>query len=707
MIAILLSLLLLGIYFYVIFNAAKELINTIRQIKPAIFKLLYAIALLVPGLLLYFLLKNERAIYYWDFSGYWGSAIVYTKDFFSSPGATLKRVYFSIQYDEYNILPNVLLAPANKLIGLKFCDYIFSIYLIYCLPFSLVMSSIVIKLNHGIKTWLKLFIPFIVLCFTPCLLPLRFGFLDIVGLTYIAIIISILLRSNYFRDLKITSAIGTGLLLLLLIFNRRWYAFWFVSFFFAVFLLNLFYAIKHKNQKAIINTCINLGIAGTVAMGIMLVFFYPYFEMTVLKDYADIYSAYRGTTPINQVRNFITFFGMFILLTSFAGLVFSFKKHLSLVIFFCVSAIVIIVLFTRVNDFGGYQHFYLMVPFFLFFFIQAVLRFSHKKYIVFVFFALLLVNNIFVFALNTPESTNPVFAKADGTRMDRSDYEVVNKMSDKVISLQQAGSNVYCIASSSILNDDILKSIKLPDHESPVYMMSLTQHVDKRDHFPNELFFADYVIVTDPVQVHLGENNQKLIVYFNEAILKGDLKKYYKKEETYHLQKNVTAYLLKKIASPGNAEIQKMYDYFKDAYPEYENMYAVNRALVKISDIKRGDGYGSVFSDAKDKVCIYPGSTIPSQLSINPDAADTTLSFTASFNNKESLAANCNPEKDGEVYLIIKQDGITTDSIYVTHKEDKNIVVDLKGKKKITLIVNKGKNEDYCDWFMLNNFTIK
>ena len=102
--------------------------------------------------------------------------------------------------------------------------------------------------------------------------------------------------------------------MLLLIFNRRWYAFWFVAFYFSVFIVNLIVAIKNKDKKIVYNTIINLGIAGIVPMVIMLVFFYPFFEMTVLKDYSDIYSAYRSVGIMQQINNFSSFFGIFIII---------------------------------------------------------------------------------------------------------------------------------------------------------------------------------------------------------------------------------------------------------------------------------------------------------------------------------------------------------------------------------------------------------
>jgi hypothetical protein len=704
--ALLLSLLLLVGYAYVLFKFSTELIKAVSTIKSKVFRVVYSISLLLPGLALFFLLKDEKFVYYWDYSGYWYKAITFSNEFFTNPFQALKSVYHSVRHEEYNSLPNVLLAPANHVLGLNFNNYVFSIYLVYLVPFALVFSSLIIRLNPEADNKFKLAVPFFILCFAPCLIPIRYGFLDIVGLVYIALVLSILVRSNYFRELNIKRAIISGLLLLLLIFNRRWYAFWFVAFYFAVFAVNFIAAIKTKNYKMLINTCINLGIAGIVPMAIMLLFFYPYFEMTVLKDYKDIYSAYRGASIMHQADNFNHFFGLFIILTAIAGIVLSLKKQKTLTGFFAIGSVIITVLFVRVNDFGGLQHYYLLVPFFMFFFLQAAAYFSARKYVLVALFALLLVNNCFVFALN-PVENSYAFSKIEGKAFFRPDYDEVKKIANRVTELHNQGKYVYCLASAGALNEDIIKHIKLPDVSNPVFKLQRTQHLDKRDRFPNELFLADYVITTLPAELHLGAENQKLIAYFNEEIMNGSLKQHYEKVQEYQLKDNVKAYLMKRTSSLNNTEIQSIHDYFKSAYPEYEQMFAINRTILKTSDITIGDGFGIVAFENESTINLCPGSTRPSEISFMFDENDKTISFTATFNNKETLVKECNSEKDGEVNLIIKENGTVIKTIYLTHRKDEKIMLDVSGKKKITLSVDKGRNEDYCDWFRLVDFQIK
>ncbi|MCX4318081.1 MAG: hypothetical protein OSJ52_15835, partial [Lachnospiraceae bacterium] len=66
--------------------------------------------------------------------------------------------------------------------------------------------------------------------------------------------------------------------------------------------------------------------------------------------------------------------------------------------------------------------------------------------------------------------------------------------------------------------------------------------VDKRDSFNWNTAFADYLIVGDPVQVHLGEENQQVMSLLVEHILAGTGpgEAYSLLSETFYLANDVT-----------------------------------------------------------------------------------------------------------------------------------------------------------------------
>lgn len=706
--AILISILLFIGYLYLIYSNSKDFFQILNQQQKK-FQLLYCIAVIIPGILLVFLLKDERFFYSWDTSGYWVKSAKFSKSFFDNPFISFESIYNSIRHDEYNLLANLLLAPANKFLGINFEDYVFSVYLVYFLPISILISNICVQTFKSNSDKI-LILPFIILIFTPFLIPIRYGFIDIVGLVPIFIIINLLIKSTFLQSINFKSSIIIGLMMLLLVFSRRWYSFWAVSFYFSIFIINLAFSIKRKDYKILLNTCINLFIAGIIPVGLILSFFYPFFEMSLLKDYQDLYSGFRGSSYQQQFLNFILFFGVLIIILASTGGYFLWKRSKLLLFFLVFSTSLLLFLFLRINDLGGYQHFYLIVPLISilsFVFISEILL-KNKKNIFYGISILIIINYIFVFSINTNGKPNYFFSSVDGKAKNRSDYYEIQNISRDLKTLQDEGKTIYSLASSKILNNDLLQNTQMP--ENPRFLTSLlsTQHVDKRDKFPNDLLWASYVLVTNPVQLHLRPQNQELIVYFNEEILNGSLKKHYIIEKKYTLMENVEILLLKKISPFSSEELKRIKNHFKNKYPDHPTMYEVNSTIAQISSYKTGNAHGKVVFES-DQFMMHPGGTDSTIVNFNLTGMEKELKFTTTFKNKKSFedAGGCNADNDGEVFLYIIGDKKLLKKYYVTHKADIQINLPIHNLHELTLAVDKGKNEDYCDWFTIKNLEIK
>jgi len=711
--AIILCVVLLIIYLYLIYRFSKEFwLEVSENISNYVLRFFYFLTLIIPGFLLLYILKSEKFIYYWDSSNYWEKSIRFTNSLFHSPIQTLKQTYNSILHDEYNSLANLLLAPVQKIFGtLDYSTYVFSIYLIYFLPFVLVLSSLVFRLYPETKPSVKLLIPVIVTLFTPFLIPIRYGFIDIIGLLFTTMIFYLLIKSDYLSKVNLKVCFFIAVLLLLVVFSRRYYAFWVVAFFISTFTVRLFIYFKTKDKKVLINATANLFIIGSTALSVMLLLFYSFFEMSALKDYTDIYSAYRGRTLLEEISAFLSFFGIMIVAISFAGFIISFKKMKELSVFFFIFTIITLCLFTRINDFG-YQHYYLIVPFFIIFFIQVIIYVSKLKkpiYYLGSITTLLLLNNILVFGSNAAYSSGfTFFSTTEGKSFFRPDYNEVLRIYNEAIKIKEEKKFIYCLSSGNLLNDSMLKNVSLPNINNQLSNLFPTQHVDKRDQFPNELFIADYVITTNPVNIHLGEENQQLITYFNHEILNGILKENYKVIKVFYLANNTEVLLLKRIEFVNNKQASAMEAHFKKLYPEYKNMYKISFFFKCISDIKLGDSYSSVaFEDNNESLIIHPGDKIPTEVTFDFEKGYKEISFTASFNNKSTIVNECDPEKDAEIYLSIMADKKLIEKIYITHKKDELIKIKLSEYTKLTFIVDKGKNEDYCDWFKISNLQLR
>src|SRR5690606_18535330 len=133
---------------------------------------------------------------------------------------------------------------------------------------------------------------------------------------------------------------------------------------------------------------------------IVLGFFYPYFEMAALKDYRDLYTAYRSPNPL-QFLVVGVFYGLLVLLFAVAGARALMRQPSSrkLMWFLLISTVIIVVLFTRINSFGGHHHYYLLTPLVVtsFLFGTLSLKVKRKKLVLLAGAVTLVLNFVAVF----------------------------------------------------------------------------------------------------------------------------------------------------------------------------------------------------------------------------------------------------------------------------------------------------------------------
>jgi len=710
--AILISIFLLIAYSFIVYYFSKEFWNTFKTTNSPFYKILYICLLITPTVPLFYITTNEKFVYYWDFANYWIKSINFSESFFNNPIATINSIYASVNYESYNTSANLLLAPSQELFApINYNVYISSIYLMYSLPLVFVLSSLIYKLYKDLDTKTKLVIPICIALFTPLLVPIRYGFLDIAGVFWMLIIFHLYIDTNYLKDKNILKNVWIAIFLLIVVFTRRFYAFWVVAFFVSSFLVSLFSYVTSRNKKDFFNTVLNLTAIAFIFTAVLILVFYPFFEMSVLKDYKDIYSAYTSRPFLQETNLVIAYYGAVILLISLIGWFYNILKNSVFTSFLTIFTIITVYLFTRINYFG-FQHHYLTIPFFIINFIGIFHFFKSKQIYARIGIPLLLLtNNIVVFAYNKEEQNNnnlPVFSKVKGKSHNRTDYEQIVEISKFVLNLKEKNQTAYCLSSGYILNEAIIRLLYLPNKDPLADVLYQTQDVDKRDRFPTELFLADYVITTNPIDVHLGENNQQIVAYFKNQILNGILKQNYTMVKTFSLEDDMKAIVLKKQKNVSSSQINEIKNYFKKLYPNYENMYSVN-ALLYVENTIKGDNYGSIsIADAGKAVMIHPGQNTPSKIDFNFEGTNyKELNFMATFNNKSSINQNCNADKDAEVYLKIKSGDSILKTYYMTHKKDEKISIQIPENKKITFEVDKGKNEDYCDWFKITNFIIQ
>jgi hypothetical protein len=148
---------------------------------------------------------------------------------------------------------------------------------------------------------------------------------------------------------------------------------------------------------------------------------------------------------------------------------------------------------------------------------------------------------------------------------------------DRVAAEMGGRPSIYCLASSAVLNSNILyaypPSLHRPFHAA--MLVRNTANIDKRDGFPNELVSADLVVVCDPPQVHQGVENQQVVVEPARQILAGEGfgAAFERLPEEFVLEGGTKTYVYVRARPIEPADVAALSAALRRSYPERPSVY--------------------------------------------------------------------------------------------------------------------------------------
>ena len=133
--------------------------------------------------------------------------------------------------------------------------------------------------------------------------------------------------------------------------------------------------------------------------------------------------------------------------------------------------------------------------------------------------------------------------------------------------------SIYVLASSLIFNDDILRyACQLPENQqfNVCDKILTTNHIDKREGFPQQLFNASYIVIADPIQYHVPADGQRVIGIPARLIEQnqGIGESYRLLPRQFMLDNGVRATIYKKISTPKTSELKQLQELFQSFYPD-------------------------------------------------------------------------------------------------------------------------------------------
>lgn len=538
---------LLSIFLMVLFRAVKcaalEAVSRLRSLSKLEW-LFIVIVLAVLNISVKLYSHYSYQIFFWDNSGYWETTHTLAQTLRESWSQFFRDIYDSVFSTDYNYiiaLPGSLLCA---IFGKSRYVFLAGIVNLYVFPFC-VMVYLFIK-NKSSKPIVTTVCVFLLL---PILIFLNLvGFIDVAGAPVCFLALVLYLRSRKNDRSELWEYFLIGCLLALAILLRRWYAFFALSFVIAALVDGIIF--KRSLYKFF---------AMLFPLAFILLFFFQTFvSLKLLDNYGQMYSAYQ----MGLSFDFALVRKNYGLLAPSVLIIFSFilmrKRQIRYIGCFIIIQLALCFIIFVSTQSHGQQHLLLYLPGFIYLasllFSKIIGRFNKKIAVSAICLAAsaLFTINCLIRTDYQSKTLPPSLSLYPEVRQDIKNILEINSYLDQLV--EGTDKQVGVLASSLTMNREILTNAEISISLSSSYDIdrSYLAHlpaVDSRDDLPYSVLYCDYILVCSPVQTHLGEQKQQVVVVPANSFLEGrDIAGAFTLNKEFYISAdNITVYIYEKV----------------------------------------------------------------------------------------------------------------------------------------------------------------
>lgn len=563
-----------GIFFGFIALALVKAVKGYGRVAKTDGRVLLGLALFL-NILAALYIAGSATVYIWDTAGYWMNA----QSLAAAPLGLgqLREVLSSVITLDYNYLLAWPISLIMRVFGTGRYVFALSIVNLYLLPAVWGLCALGRRMGKGGGLMLALSLPMLV--YTALV-----GFVDVAAAS--AAIWAFVIYTDSEKDAQ-SRGVLAGFLLVLSFLLRRYFFFFAISFGVAALLKKLITERKHWADW------LNMLCTGAVCS----VFFAQSFIVDKIfrSNYGDTYSAYALGFQ-SDVMLFCRYFGWVLLFLTLVLAIFLLIRRRGArgeAVLALGQLVLCYFLFTRVQS-HGQQHLLLYLPAIAIILSRGLgelpdwgwkrpcLWFMTAVFTLSPFIPRVQPASIAEIVLPNPL---PSFSYKGPQRADLMELVALRSYMDRLSAKEEKTAAI--VASSFNFNnntyENLLISLGIPAGEGQKTKMLYVSDVDKRDGFSWNVLSADYLIVTDPVQTHLGEENQQVMALLAHDLLDGTGPgaAFRPLRQQFTLTGGVKVYIYERTRAVSAEEYRSVSDRLIEKYPEYADLYAVPAELLK------------------------------------------------------------------------------------------------------------------------------
>ncbi len=531
------------------------------------------------GVLIYTAISKEQFIYYWDYGGYYDRTIFIKNMYKENAVDVLKNVYESSTLSDYGTWISAVMAFPLRLTQGRFADYVMLVYVIFAVPAAFSLS--LLGGGYFSERCHKYFLSgcnLLILLMPWYLQPMLEGYPGIAAFVPLICALWIFLKSEGLYKLTIPDVIVFSFSLIAAALLRRYFCFYIVGFVVGGICYSICYWRMYRHTKAeLFHYAASYIKVGCISIFSLLLFFPGFLQRVLFVDYAGMYTAYNNGGMLEKCRAFIDHLGVLLLfLILFAAVVVcqNYRKYVPLFLFCFIFEVVTAVCFFSVQSVGIHHYWTFLLPLLLLLmlFLNIMMIGEKKSYLVLCCICFFYNTSYVYFGSSVPMMNAAICQRDFYVPKNRTDLEAVGEFTEYLQSIQE-DKKIYCIASGSVLNNDILSKYYLPN-TCPL-QLSAVSHVDLRDGFSTEFFTSDIVVTTEPVQIHLREENQQVITILQKEFTNehSKIRSHFEKIHTTELAEGVIVNVYLKKSGYTEEDISYLEGLYDSVYPDYMELF--------------------------------------------------------------------------------------------------------------------------------------
>ncbi len=539
--------------------------------------IIVAISIAVSIAIFLYSMLSRSFLYFWDYTNYYSRTLEYFSEYSKGFIRGSGFVWISSVWD-YSWFISLISAFFLSLTNRTADSYCFSLAFSVIIPFAIALSGLVMKIADTKalserKKLIALLAAELLILNTPSLLFNVYRSMpDIFGLAFASILMMLMVDYSFKEnDAERNFYLWTATVLI--VYTRRWYAFYAVSFWLVAAISIAAESIARRSMKQFKN----LIVFGITSVTGACLFLAPMVYRFLGKDYIADYASWKNDTTLHNFISYYHHIGLIIAIVVLSGYILTIilDKRLRMLSIVGLASFYLPLILFHIIQTADHHQLLILAPSMMLgiiLFVVSAMKIANIAIdaILIAIVALAALLNILGAFYSPIRPSSRLFSDVSLCLPYRNDLEEIDYINSFIKEHCNSYGDVYMIPHNGIYCPDIFRWRAMPDRRV-MDILPYGSDVTSAHDFPKEIFTSRYVITSDirPIGEYIG-SNADIINNVVEALKEEG---YYKELERVDMGNGYSMLILERTKASDEHELELYRRAFKENIEKYPHLY--------------------------------------------------------------------------------------------------------------------------------------